>query len=97
MTRKVVNNQVNILAASGQCSLKSGLITYTMTCKNSRQTLLAPGQFSGLPGQISGGAVVGLRLLKHTAGPLAQIFQAHGLSPRAVLIMFHLDKLISEL
>ena len=31
--------------------------------KNTRQNLLAPGQISSLPGQISGGAVVGLRLL----------------------------------
>jgi len=45
--------------------------------KNTRQTLLAPGQFTapacgGLPGQVPG-AGVGLRLLKHTAGPLGKM------------------------
>ena len=33
----------------------------------------------------------------HTTGPLAQIFQLHGLSPRAVYIMFHLDKIVSAI
>jgi hypothetical protein len=32
-----------------------------------------------------------------TAGPLAQIFQAHGLRPLAVFYMFHLDVIISAL
>jgi len=32
-----------------------------------------------------------------TAGPLAQIFQTHGLSPRAVFNMIQPDKIISAL
>jgi hypothetical protein len=33
----------------------------------------------------------------HIAGPLAQIFQTHELSPRAFYNLFHLEKIISAL
>jgi hypothetical protein len=52
-TRKVImtninsNTQQNHLAAGGQGSDKSGLITYTWICKNCAMVACPPGLFSG--------------------------------------------------
>jgi len=94
MTIKTSDSQQNHLAAGGQGSAKSGLTTCTRICKNCAVPSSHQDTFLAKVPRL----YLVLRratLTIYTAGPLAQIFHAHALSPRAVYKIFHIDKKIT--